>query len=191
MNQSSADQARHKAEAIQVFRKKPFSAPEQAAWLGSPSEVNGGLNLHEAAKSGKIELFQPIVLMQAAAYLAVQDTKLQTPVHYAAQYGHLSPLSDLLTPDLLAMTNAEGLNPIQVAACYGGLPQLLRFGLLTRENVFVNYPAEQSPMHLAVKHGQNEQIKALLMARILTRQDLEDFTAYVRQGRNPQPDPSI
>jgi len=115
---ASAEQ-RHQTEVRKILTAS-IPAADKAAWLKQPSGVNGGTNLHKAAKCGVLELLRPDVM-------------------------------DLLSrADLLAL-DRDG----------------------------------NTPLKIAVLSGRPGQLKGLLAARILTRQDLCDFRTYLNPREFP------
>ena len=157
----------HLKKATELL-KQPNRQAEQRAWLVGSSGIDGGTNLHEAAKYGTLALIQPGVLTEAM--LAKQDEYYRTPVHHAAANGNLSALKGLLTFELLDMREANDWSPLITAAAKGYLNQL-DVALLTKEALSQEHGDLLTTVHFAAMHGHLSQLAAVLDADLLTARE--------------------
>ncbi len=149
---------------------QPNRQAEQRAWLVGSSGIDGGTNLHEAAKYGTLSLIQPGVLTEGM--LAKQDEYFRTPVHHAAATGNLSALNGLLTFELLNMREANDWSPLITAAAKGHLNQLDR-ALLTKEALGQQHGDLLNTVHFAAMHGHLGQLAAVLDEELLTAREAD------------------
>lgn len=119
--------------------------------------------VHRAAADGKIDVLKSELTKDPTA-IARRDTRGYTPLHYAAQGGHIEVLRELIKEGAnLNMANTAGETPVYLAVTSGRTEtalDLLKAGadpnLVTRD--------ASSPLQKAAQKGDLTMVNALLAA---------------------------
>lgn len=135
---------------------------------------NGQSPLHEAAKSGFVEM------LELYTNLNVTDNQGHTPLHYAALYGQLPFIQALLKRDdkLLKSVNNDGRSALHLAAQKGEVDVVKYF--IETLGMAYDEPdhSGEIPIHIATRNGHRELVQYFykLKPQLVTATNDEGFT---------------
>jgi len=141
-------------------------------WLDQPGSAmspvippfgSGEGSIHEAAMNGKLEKAKALLTSNPDLVFSRDSYASQTPLHFAAEFGHKDVAELLLAnkADIEANTTA-GWTPL-LQAVFGGHKDLVELLVAHKANVNVKETEGRTPLYVAAENGRTE-IAALLLA---------------------------
>lgn len=130
---------------------------------------NGDNPMHLAARIGDLKICT--ILLENHCTIDIANSQNNTPAHIAARYGHLDIIKLLVQKknSLLGMVDINENTLLHIAAFYGHI-DIVKY-LATKTNVNICNRNGDTPLHMAVRHGQNNISKFLTFEESKKKKD--------------------
>jgi ankyrin repeat protein len=152
------------------------------AWSGMSPEISavgkGEGSLHEAAFNGKLAKVKALIKANPDRVNSHASYAEQTPLHIAAEFGHMDVAKLLLAHKADVEAMAHGSWTPLLNAVFGGHKDMVELLLANKADVNHQEDAGRSPLHVAAENGYTE-IAALLLA------NKADVNTKNREGLTP------
>jgi len=148
-------------DAKRWLRERPNLGSDMSPEITPAGRGDG--SLCEAAVNGKLEKAMALIKADPGLVNRTDRYASNTPLHYAAEYGHKDVAELLLANKADIEAKAYGGWTPLLRAVFGGHRDIVEFLLTHKANVNYQEEAGRSPLHVAAENGYTE-IAALLLA---------------------------